>query len=257
MPAAGRFPDGEHDRQRREAAGARQSAGSVQPIIPPPRRRAGRALDLVREVAPELLVQRRKGRMHARADELARPRDRHVVALGDARARTLRQQIDDVRETERLFQIVGHQQHADALPLDQPDHVLDDAGAHDGVERGERLVHQDQLRLQRQHLRERDALALPAAQVAREPVAEAGKPEPVEPRVGLRRAPSRAPCRERSGRARHCRAPCCQGKSASSWNSMPTSARRARPRSCRQAVPAGRSPRAAGSTCRSPTGRPG
>src|SRR4029450_6530385 len=102
-------------------------------------RRACRALDLEREVAPKLLVQRRKGRGHTRPGQPASPWDRYLVTLGDARARTLRQQVDDVRETERLFQVVRHQQHADAFTLDQADHVLDDAGAHDGIERGERL----------------------------------------------------------------------------------------------------------------------
>ena len=42
-----------------------------------------------------------------------------------------------------------------------------------------------QLRLERQHLRERHALALAAAQVPRKPVLESGKPEPRQPGVGL------------------------------------------------------------------------
>src|SRR5215208_6289139 len=105
--------------------------------------------------------------------------------LRDARPRALRQQVDFVREAERLFEIVRHQEHADPLALDQRVDVLDDAGAHDGVERGERLVHQDEPRLHRQHLGERDALALAAAQAARVAIAEPGEPEPLQPPVRL------------------------------------------------------------------------
>ena len=91
-----------------------------------------------------------------------------------------------IGEADRLLQIVGDEQHADALALDQLGDVADDAGAHDGVQGGERLVHQDELRPHRQDLRERHALALAAAEMAREAILEAGEPEPVKPLVGLR-----------------------------------------------------------------------
>ena len=80
---------------------------------------------------------------------------------------------------------MGDQQHADPLALDECRDFLNDARAHDGVERGERLVHQEQLRRHRQHLRERDALALAAAQMTREAMPEAGKTQPLEPDVSL------------------------------------------------------------------------
>ena len=123
-------------------------------------------------------------------DGIARPRNRHRVAPGDARARSLRQQVDVVGEADRLFEIVGDQENADPLALDQRDHVPDDASAHYRIEGGERLVHQDEARLHRQHLRERDALALTAAQVAWKPVAEPGETKPLEPglRLGQRLA---------------------------------------------------------------------
>jgi len=44
--------------------------------------------------------------------------------------------IDFVREGKRLLEIVGHQQNADVLALDQRHHVFHHAGAHDRVERG-------------------------------------------------------------------------------------------------------------------------
>src|SRR5215472_14608472 len=102
---------------------------------------------LAGEVRPQRLVERREGRMRARLDRIARPRNRHRVVLRDARARPLRQEVDLVGKADRLFEIVRDQENADPLALDQRDHVLHHAGAHDRVERGERLVHQDQPRL--------------------------------------------------------------------------------------------------------------
>ena len=46
----------------------------------------------------------------------------------------------------------------------------------------------------RKHLRERDAFALAAAEMARKAMTEAGEPEPAEPHVGLR---ERARCARR------------------------------------------------------------
>src|SRR4051794_17685629 len=128
--------------------------------------------------------------MHPRMDRVARPWDRHRVMLDDAGARAARQQVDLVGEAERLFQIVGDKQNADPLALDQSDYVLDDAGAHDGVERGEGLVHQDEARLHGQDLGESDALARPAAEAARVAVTKAGEPEPLQPGFGLGESPA-------------------------------------------------------------------
>ena len=63
--------------------------------------------------------------------------------------------------------------------------VFHHAGAHDRVERGEWLVHQQEPRFHRQHLRQRHALALAAAQAAGKAVAEAREIEPLEPGVRL------------------------------------------------------------------------
>ncbi len=115
---------------------------------------------------------------------VARARYRNRVFLDDAGARALRQQINRVRQADRLFEIVGHQKHAQVLAFDQVDQVLDDPGTHDGVERGERLVHQEQPRLARQNLGKSDTLALAAAQVPGEPVAETGKAKALEPPLG-------------------------------------------------------------------------
>jgi hypothetical protein len=92
-------------------------------------------IDLVGEIVPKFFVKRRECWMHARLHRIARARDRDLVLLRDAGARALREQIDAVGEADRLFEIVGDEQDADALPFDQRGDVLDDAGANDSVER--------------------------------------------------------------------------------------------------------------------------
>ena len=55
----------------------------------------------------------------------------------------------------------------------------------DRVECREGFVHQQQARPERQHLRQRDALALAAAQRSGKALAETGEPQSAEPRLGL------------------------------------------------------------------------
>ena len=118
------------------------------------------------------------------------------VLLRDAGPRPVRQQIDVVGQAERLFEVVGDQQHADAAPA-RP------ARRRPATTRARTIASSEangssiriSLRPQRQHLRQRDALALPAAQMARIAVAEAGEAEPVEPAVGLRQRLAALACR--------------------------------------------------------------
>ena len=217
--AAGRLPEQQQDARRRRAGASRRSGGRA--VIRAASAR--RSIDLAGEIVPEPFVERRERRMHARLDRIARPRDRHLVLLGDARARPLREQIDAVGQADRLFEIVGDEQHADALPLDQRGDVLDDAGAHDRVERGERLVHQQELRLHRQHLRERDALALAAAEMARDSGRRSRRGRAARARYRPAPAPllRAMPLKVRPS-ATLSRA-VFHGSSASSWNSMPIS----------------------------------
>ena len=101
--------------------------------------------------------------------------------LRDVCARPLRQQINLVGEADRFLEIVRHEENADILAPDERDNVSNDAGANDRIERGEWLVHQNEPWLHRENLGEGDALALSAAQVTRETLAETGKTETVEP----------------------------------------------------------------------------
>ena len=123
--------------------------------------------------------------MRARVDGIARPGNRYRVMLRDVGPGPLRQEIDLVGKAEGLFEIMGDQQNADPLALDQRDHIFDHASAHDRIEGGERLVHQDQPGSHGQHLGERDPLALAATQVAGIPVAEADQIQPLEPDLRL------------------------------------------------------------------------
>ena len=116
----------------------------------------------MREIAPDLIVKRRKGRIHARAHRIARSWQWDGIIARNMRARSLGKQIDAVGESDRLFEIMGDQKHTDPLLLDQARDILNNACTHDGIERGERLVHEQKLWREREHLRERDALNRPS-----------------------------------------------------------------------------------------------
>src|SRR6476620_2024723 len=110
--------------------------------------------------------------------------------MRDARTRPLGEQIDAVGQADRLFEVVGDEQDADALPFDQRGDVLDDAGANDSVKRSKWLIHQKEFRLHRQHLGNGHALALSAAEMAGETLAETAEAKAPEPgiRLGQRRS---------------------------------------------------------------------
>src|SRR5437588_2547945 len=128
--------------------------------------------------------------MGARKNRIARSRNRHCIVLRNARAWSLRQEINLIGQAEGFLQVMRDQENTDPFVLDQRDHVLDHAGAHNRIQRGERLVHEDQFRLHRQHLRQRRTLALSAAQVPGKTIAETGKVQPLKPslRFGKRRS---------------------------------------------------------------------
>ena len=88
---------------------------------------------------------------------------------------------DAVGERDRLFEIVGDEQHRLAVGVPQFEQQI----AHDlpglRIERPERLVHQQDLGIADQHLRETDALALAARQHVRIAIAEAAETDRGEP----------------------------------------------------------------------------
>ena len=115
---------------------------------------------------------------------VARARQRHPPVADDARRRPRRHDDDAVGERDRLFQVVGDEQHRLAVGAPQVEQQI----AHDlpglRVERAERLVHQQDFRIADQHLREADALALAAREHVRIAVAERAQAHARQP--GLR-----------------------------------------------------------------------
>jgi hypothetical protein len=84
---------------------------------------------------------------------------------------------DAVGKVGRLFHIVGdqHQRRLERAP--QIEHVLMQARAREGIERGEGLVQQQDLRPWRERTRNRHALCLTAGKLARPALRVIGKPD--------------------------------------------------------------------------------
>ena len=117
---------------------------------------------------------------------------RHPPVADDARRRPGRHDHHAVGQRDRLLEIVGDEHHRLAVGAPQVEQQV----AHDlpglRVERAERLVHQQDLRIADQHLGEADALALAAGQHVRIALAERAEPD----------AGRASPARARAPRAR-------------------------------------------------------
>src|SRR6266508_5321051 len=69
------------------------------------------------------------------------------------------------------------------LPLHPVQKFLHDAHAYDGIERSKGLIHEQQLWLQGEDLRNGDALSLPAGKLVGKTSAETFEPKPAQPCV--------------------------------------------------------------------------
>ena len=107
--------------------------------------------------------------------------------LGEHPAGPRRHHHDPLREVDRLEHRMGDEHHGLAQRLPQRQEVVVEAKARDLVERGERLVHQQQRGLGDQRARDRGAHLHPARKLARIALREAGKPDARERRVDARR----------------------------------------------------------------------
>ncbi len=87
---------------------------------------------------------------------------------------------DQVGHGHRLALVVGDDDRGDAEPLLQLAELHLHRLAQLGVERGERLVEQEQLWRAGQRARDGDALPLPAGQLRDRPVGEAGQVDEIE-----------------------------------------------------------------------------
>jgi hypothetical protein len=131
---------------------------------------------------------------------IARPPERHVEHLLDA-ARARAHDRDAVAEQDRLVDRMGDEHHGLALvgPLHQREQLLLQDLARLRVERGERLVHQQDRGVHDQRAHQPDALLHPARELVGIMALEAGEPDELEvmhdPRtdVGARHARHRQP----------------------------------------------------------------
>ena len=114
--------------------------------------------------------------------------------LGEHPAGPRRHHHDPLREVDRLEHRMGDEHHGLAQRLPQRQEVVVEAKARDLVERGERLVHQQQRGLGDQRARDRGAHLHPTRKLARIALREAGKPDARERRVDARRRIGREPC---------------------------------------------------------------
>ena len=137
---------------------------------------------------PDLAVQLVERRIELDLGDVARARQRHPPVADDARRRPRRHDDHAVGQRDRLFQIVGDEQHRLAVGAPQ----IEQQVAHDlpglRVERAERLVHQQDFRIADQHLRQPDALALAAREHVRIAVAERAEAHAREPVLARARA---------------------------------------------------------------------
>src|SRR5215831_15276669 len=172
---------------------------------------------LLADLAPELGPQRHHlGRLH-RARVLRRQVERRLDPPGPRR-----HDRHPGREEERLVQAVRDEDHGLARAPPDVEQPLAHEHARLLVERAERLVHQEDLRVERQRAPDRDALLHPARQLARIFLGEAGKPERPQqlaggPAATLGRYPleleaeldvlERGPPREEAGLLEHGRHP--------------------------------------------------
>ena len=112
------------------------------------------------------------------------------LAVGDLDQPAVEHDADAVGELGHQREVVGDEQDGEAEPRLEVEHLLQDLALHDDVERGRRLVHDDQLRIERQRDGEDHALAHAAGELMRIVV------EPAPPGCRpARGAPRRAPAR--------------------------------------------------------------
>ena len=172
----------------------------------------------VAQHGPDLRVQFDEARMGAHLGHVARARQVDRELADRMRRRPGRQHHHAVAHRDGFVQVVRDEQHRLLLGGPQVEHFVFHQLPGLDVERGEGLVHQDDVGVQRQRLRQRRALAHAARQLVRIAVAEAapGPRAPARPRACARASASGTP--------RYCRPTITlssalrQGISASVWN---------------------------------------
>ena len=153
---------------------------------------------------------------HLAGVDAARPAGVDCVLLGDA-SRPAREQHDPIAESYRLPDVVRHEQDGEAGARPERFELVVQEVAGHGVERAERLVHQEHVGLLREGPGERGALAHAAGELVRPLVAEVLEVHHLEQLVHAVLA-LRARDAVESQRELDVAGTVSQGNSADSWN---------------------------------------
>ncbi len=176
--------------------------------------------------------------------------------------RPRRHHDDAGREEDGLGDRVGDEDDGRARRLPDPQELHVEALARHLVERAERLVHQQERRVEGERPRDRDALLHPARELPRMVVLEALQLDELEHLrdavaaallAPARRARAGARCSSRRCASRRGRRPGTRSRSRGRGAPAATASRSRAPR--RRSARSGRRSRAGASTCRSRTGR--
>src|ERR1700687_5859710 len=136
--------------------------------------------DLILQVVPDLAVDLAELRLHANLGHVARPRQRHrIVRLHGPWSGA--DDEDAIGQRDGLLEVVGDEDNRRTGGSPQRKELVFHQRSRLHVEGAEGLVHQQDLWLVDQALRERDALPHPTRQLIRIAVLEAGEPDTRDP----------------------------------------------------------------------------
>src|SRR5688572_31049603 len=135
---------------------------------------------------PDQAVQLDEARRQADLGHVARPRQVDDELADRVRFRAGGHHHHAVGERDRLFQVMRDEDHRLAVGRPQLEQLVLHEMARLDVERGERLVHQNDLGVEDQRLRQRHALAHAAGQLVRITGAEPAQAYPPQPLLRLR-----------------------------------------------------------------------
>ena len=155
------------------------------------------------------------GNMPHHSHRIGIGRSEQFHAAGRRRRGRHRVRTTDGRDAPQLAGLVADIDHRDARLVAQPFEIGQDFALARGIERGERLVEQEEARAHQQRAADRDALALAARELARPAVEQMADVEQVDDARhlgGIAREAAHAPAVVEVRRDRRC------GNSRPSWN---------------------------------------
>src|SRR6478672_3837843 len=136
---------------------------------------------------PDRLVQLDEARRRAHLGDVARSRQVDRELADRMRRRAGGKADDAVAERDRLVEVVGDEEHRLLLLGPEREQLVFHQLARLDVERRERLVHQQDVGIEDERLRQADALSHAARELVRVAVAERAEADPLQPLVRSRR----------------------------------------------------------------------